>query len=130
MTSMNRKVSLEAFISENSASSSSKKESKLMPFKTEIAELKSLGYTLDQIVEYLRLNDLIVGRSTVVYFIRNHIEKKQNNLQKNSRTSKASIDKVEIKLDIKNSSKPISEVNESKPSAFNWQTPIAKEDLF
>ena len=71
---MNRKVSLETFISENAASSSLKKESKLMPFKTEITELKKLGYTLDQIVEYLRLNDLIAGRSTVVYFINNHIE--------------------------------------------------------
>ncbi len=127
---MSRKISLEAFIADNPVSSSSKKESKLMPFKTEIAELKKLGYTLDKIVEYLRLNDLIVGRSTVVFFIKNHIETKQNELQKSPENTKSLIDKVVTKSDQRQASKLIEETNESKPGVFNWQTPIAKEDLF
>lgn len=127
---MNRKVSLETFISENAASSSLKKESKLMPFKTEITELKKLGYTLDQIVEYLRLNDLIAGRSTVVYFINNHIDIKDGALKESIKNSKMSIKNTESQLDSSQSAISNTAKNESKPQAFNWQTPISKEDLF
>ncbi len=127
---MNRKISLETFIAENAASSSSKKESKLMPFKTEITELKKLGYTLDQIVEYLRLNDLIVGRSTVVYFIKNHIEIKYEALKESIKNSKRPMQNTASQLDSSQIAISNTAKNESKPQAFNWQTPISKEDLF
>lgn len=59
---------------EDQAGSSSRRGSKLIPFKEDIKKLEKNGYTLNQILEYLKLNDLEVGRTTLDYYIKKHIK--------------------------------------------------------
>ncbi|QEY25808.1 hypothetical protein [Neisseria zalophi] len=65
------KISAAEFIKKHQATG---RNSKLEPYKADILLLKSQGYTQQQILDFLRLNGVTVGMTTLNWFIRSRME--------------------------------------------------------
>ncbi len=52
------------------------RKSKLDPFQDDILLLKTHGYTQQQILDFLKMNDVVVGMTTLNWFIRSRSDKK------------------------------------------------------
>ncbi len=115
-------ISVEDFMNKEGTPKQSK--SKLAPYKKDIEILKKSGYTEDSILKFLSMNGVHVGKTTLHVFIKRHIKLKID-LEKTDNINNDSFSK-------KNNSQGglVVEMMQPSPKAFDWQTPIAKEDLF
>lgn len=113
------KMSLDEFLAKNKPAG----KSKLDKFIHEIFELKNKGYTLDQMLSFLSMNDVGVSKSTLHHFIKTRSSTYKNNEQKRSNE----IEKNKIQ-----SNKPevISNKTESPKPNSDWTPPPwAPKDL-
>ncbi len=115
-------INVEDFMNQEGTPKQSK--SKLEPYKKDIETLKKSGYTEDSILKFLVMNDVHVGKTTLHVFIKRHIELKLD-FKKNDNMNNGS----EKQLNNHQEEKSVKLV-EPASKVFNWQTPIAKEDLF
>ncbi len=108
-------ISIEDFMNQEGMPKKSK--SKLEPYKKDIEILKKSGCTEDLILKFLVMNGVQGGKTKLHIFIKHHIKLKFD---------------LEKTDNIKNNhqSEQVVELVQSAPKAFNWQTLIAKEDLF
>lgn len=115
-------ISVEDFMNQEGTPKQSK--SKLEPYKKDIETLKKSGYTEDSILKFLVMNGVQVGKTTLHVFIKRHIEFKLD-VEETDNINNDSFSK-------KNNSQGglVVEIMQPAPKAFDWQTPIAKEDLF
>lgn len=72
------KMSLEDFLAQNKPAG----RSKLDKFIHEIFDLQGKGYTLDQMLSFLKMNDVEVSKSTLHHFIKTRSATYKNNEQK------------------------------------------------
>lgn len=99
-----------------------RKGSKLEPWLGDIKKLKEHGYTQKLILEFLQLNNVSISQTALNYFIKTRIDKNERDVGAENKPLKVKVSST--------TPKEVFNVSEDKPKAFNWQTPIAKEDLF
>lgn len=91
------KLTLEEFLGKNKPAG----RSKLDRFINEIFELKNQGFSLDQILDFLSINEVKVSKSTLHFFIKNKIStykespKKSFFIEKNNSTTVEKFSKQE-----------------------------------
>ena len=91
------KLTLEEFLGKNKPAG----RSKLDRFINEIFELKNQGFSLDQILDFLSINEVKVSKSTLHFFIKNKIStykespKKSFVIEKNNSTTVEKFSKQE-----------------------------------
>ncbi|MBP6860767.1 MAG: hypothetical protein KBC57_00235 [Neisseriaceae bacterium] len=99
-----------------------RKGSKLDPWLSDIKKLKEHGYTQKLILEFLHLNNVSISQTALNYFIKTRIDKNAYGVEIESQPLQVKVSNI--------MPKEVSKLSEDKSKAFNWQTPIAKEDLF
>ncbi|OSI07428.1 Uncharacterised protein [Neisseria animaloris] len=90
--------------------------SKLEPYREDILLLKSQGYTQQQILDFLKMNDVTVGMTTLNWFIRSRTETdEKKSVQQNPKfPSQASSAKPEIIEDFSAQNQQQEEVRKSQ----------------
>lgn len=108
-----KKISAQEFINTNPQTT---RQSKLMPFKDDILLLKNKGYTGKQILEFLRLNDIIISMNALNVFIRKNINESVqiNNEPQKPLQTKEKIIKNQSKLH-QNNEKPSLTIDDPHP---------------
>lgn len=99
-----------------------RKGSKLDPWLNDIKKLKEHGYTQKLILEFLQLNNVSISLTALNYFIKTRISQREPNVECANNSLKVQVSNVKTNEFFGGSG--------AKPKAFDWQTPIAKEDLF
>ena len=99
------------------------KQSRLEPFKNEILLLKSKGYTLEQIMDFLYQNEIRISKTALHHFIKTRMKLDKQLSPAISKTPKSE-PKEEERDAVNDQSRG------SKSGKFNWQSEVKDSDIF
>ncbi|MFC3874256.1 hypothetical protein [Neisseria musculi] len=103
------------------------RSSKLEPYREDILLLKSKGYTQQQILEFLKLNGITVGMTTLNWFIRS----RQNKPKPTAGVRKQSVKPAPAETGSTAGNTPQKDPDEAgKPRKFQWGPPPSDNELF
>ena len=99
------------------------KQSRLEPFKDEILLLKSNGYTLEKIMDFLSQNEIRISKTALHHFIKTRMKLDKQLSPLISKTPKSE-PKEEERDAVNDQSRG------SKSGKFNWQSEVKDSDIF
>lgn len=103
------------------------KVSKLEPFREDILLLKSKGYTQQQILDFLKMNGVTAGMTTLNWFIRS----RKDNMEFAHAAQRTSVETAPAVIEKPAKHTPSTKPNEiGEPRKFNWGAVPSDEELF
>lgn len=121
------KISAADFVKKHPKTS---KTSKLEPYRDDILFLKSKGYTQMEILDFLKMNGVDAGMTTLNWFIRSRSGKSALTPAPAAQSSKTEIpEHTDIPAKPEKQETPAEDVHAGSSRRFDWQNTPSREEL-